>query len=252
MATIDMNQPEWPCLVWGTVKLGRDTQLKTPAHTLPSDAEAETLIRQMTELGIRAFDTAPAYGSSEIRLGAAPNHSINISTKVGEIHQHGQSHFDFSAEAVTQSLKRSQQRLKREHLDLVYLHAPNNDLDILKHTEAWTTLLDAQHAGIIKQVGLSGKSTAAAKWAFDHHADALMVPWNRQDQSHAEILDEAAARSIKIFVKKGLNSGQLPAAASLQWMLEDPRIHAVVVGSLNPEHMHQNLNVAKATRPKQC
>ena len=79
-----------------------------------------------------------------------------------------------------------------------------------------------------------------------------MVTWNQQDQSHAEVLDEAAARDVRVFVKKGLNSGQLCAAASLQWMLEDPRIHAVVVGSLNLEHMRENLEVAKAVRPTQC
>ena len=79
-----------------------------------------------------------------------------------------------------------------------------------------------------------------------------MVPWNQQDQSHTEILDEAAAREVKIFVKKGLNSGQLSAAESLQWMLEDSRIHAVVVGSLSLEHMRENLEVAKAIRPNQC
>ena len=79
-----------------------------------------------------------------------------------------------------------------------------------------------------------------------------MVPWNQQDQSHTEILDEAAARKVKIFVKKGLNSGQLSAAESLQWMLEDARIHSVVVGSLSLEHMRENLEVAKAIRPNQC
>ena len=252
MASIDMMEREWPCLVWGTVKLGRTTQLRTPAHPLPSDAEADCLVRRMIALGIRAFDTAPAYGSSEARLGPRAEQRISISTKVGEIHENGKSHFDFSAEGVKRSLTRSQQRLKREQLDLVYLHAPDNDFEILNHTEAWTTLLEAKDAGIMTHIGLSGKSPEAAQWALEHHTDALMVPWNQKDQSHAKILDAAAARNVKVFVKKGLNSGQLSAAASLQWMLEDPRIHAVVVGSLSPEHMRENLEVAKATRPNQC
>ena len=246
-----MNR-EWPCLVWGTVKLGRTTQLRTPLHTLPSDAEAEHLVRQMVALGIHAFDTAPAYGCSELRLGSASDQHISISTKVGETHGDGKSHFDFSARGVKQSLARSKERLQREQLELVYLHAPNNDLEILEHTDAWDTLLQAKDDGVISQVGLSGKSPAAARWALDHHADALMVPWNQQDQSHTEILDEAVDRKVRVFVKKGLNSGQLSAAASLQWMLEDPRIHAVVVGSLNLEHMRENLEVAKAIRPNQC
>ena len=104
----------------------------------------------------------------------------------------------------------------------MYLHASDNDLEVLEYTEAWSTLLQAKDAGVISHLGLSGKSPAARRWALDHHADALMVPWNQQDQSHTEILDEAAAREIKIFVKKGLNSGQLSAAESLQWMLEIP------------------------------
>ena len=79
-----------------------------------------------------------------------------------------------------------------------------------------------------------------------------MVPWNQKDQSHTDILDEAAARNVKIFVKKGLNSGELSASASLQWMLEDSRIHAVVVGSLSLKHMQENLEVARAVRPNQC
>ena len=247
-----MTKREWPCLVWGTVKLGRTNQLRTPVHTLPTDAEAEHLVHQMVALGIHAFDTAPAYGCSETRLGSASDQQISISTKVGEIHENGKSHFDFSAEGVQQSLARSKERLRREQLDLVYLHAPNSDLEVLKHTEAWATLLQAKEAGVINHIGLSGKSPAAAMWALDHHADALMVPWNQKDQSHTEVLDEATDRDVRIFVKKGLKSGQLSAAPSLQWMLEDPRIHAVVVGSLNLEHMRENLDVAKAIRPNQC
>ena len=247
-----MMNREWPCLVWGTVKLGRTTQLRTPLHTLPTDAEAEQLVHQMMALGIHAFDTAPAYGCSELRLRSASDQHIAISTKVGESHEDGMSQFDFSAEGVKQSLTRSKERLQREQLELVYLHASDNDLEVLEHTEAWSTLLQAKDAGVISHLGLSGKSPAAARWALDHHADALMVPWNQQDQSHTEILDEAAAREVKIFVKKGLNSGQLSAAASLQWMLEDSRIHEVVVGSLNLEHMRENLEVAKTIRPNQC
>lgn len=247
-----MMENQWPCLVWGTVKLGRTTQLRTPVHTLPSDTEAEHLVRQMVALGIRAFDTAPAYGASETRLGLTAEPHISISTKAGETHEQGQSHFDFSAEGVKQSLARSQERLNREQLDLVYLHVHDNDLEILEHTEGWTTLLEAKEAGVMTHIGLSGKSPEAARWALKHHTDALMVPWNQKDQSHTDVLDEAAARNVKIFVKKGLNSGELSASASLQWMLEDSRIHAVVVGSLSLKHMQENLEVARAVRPNQC
>ena len=248
-----MTQSDWPCLVWGTVKLGRSTQLRTPAHTLPSDTEASALVRGMLHLGMKAFDTAPAYGLSEIRIGVdAGDTTVKISTKVGETHEDGQSHFDFTADAVRRSLTRSKERLRREQLDLVYLHAPEQDLEILKNTEAWSALRDAQQQGIITSVGLSGKTPAAAKWAIQNGANALMVPWNREDQSHSALLDEAADHNLKVFIKKGLDSGNLTAPSALRWILEDPRIHAVAIGSLCVDHMEENLALAKSIRPNQC
>ena len=99
-----MMENQWPCLVWGTVKLGRTTQLRTPVHTLPSDTEAERLVRQMVTLGIRAFDTAPAYGASETRLGLTAEPHISISTK--QVRRMNETKpFDFSAEGVKQSLR---------------------------------------------------------------------------------------------------------------------------------------------------
>ena len=92
-------------------------------------------------------------------------HPINTSPskhqKVGGNARNGMSQFDFSAEGVKQSLTRSKERLQREQLELVYLHASDNDLEVLEHTEAWSTLLQAKDAGVISHPGLS-KSPAAA------------------------------------------------------------------------------------------
>ena len=52
----------------------------TPPHTLPTDAEAEQLVRQMIALGIRAFDTA----ASLWMLGAATGFRIRPTHR----HQH--------------------------------------------------------------------------------------------------------------------------------------------------------------------
>ena len=74
----------------GTVKLGRNAGLKYPApFELPSDAEAMALLDACAEVGVNLLDTAPAYGSSEERLGAMLRERGDrddwvISTKVGE------------------------------------------------------------------------------------------------------------------------------------------------------------------------
>jgi aryl-alcohol dehydrogenase-like predicted oxidoreductase len=78
----------------GTVKLGRNTAVKYPggAYELPTDEQAASLLRTAAELGITLIDTAPAYGTSEERIGGlmAANGWFGgrdrwiVSTKVGE------------------------------------------------------------------------------------------------------------------------------------------------------------------------
>ena len=54
----------------GTVKLGRDSQVKYPeTFRIPDDDEARHLLVVAQGLGINLIDTAPAYGASEERLG---------------------------------------------------------------------------------------------------------------------------------------------------------------------------------------
>ena len=54
----------------GTVKLGRNQAVKYPEpFELPDDAQARRLIDRARDLGINLLDTAPAYGTSEERLG---------------------------------------------------------------------------------------------------------------------------------------------------------------------------------------
>ena len=76
----------------GTVKLGRDQEVKYPnGFVIPNDDEVRSLLELSKELGINFIDTAPAYGNSEERLGqlmANPNDWV-IMTKVGEIFENG-------------------------------------------------------------------------------------------------------------------------------------------------------------------
>ena len=54
----------------GTVKIGRNEQVKYPrGFEIPDDVQVSELIAMAWDLGINFIDTAPAYGSSEDRLG---------------------------------------------------------------------------------------------------------------------------------------------------------------------------------------
>src|SRR5437016_5443839 len=54
----------------GTVKFGRNQGVKYPkAFDLPTDDDIAKLLEQAKNLGVNLLDTAPAYGTSEVRLG---------------------------------------------------------------------------------------------------------------------------------------------------------------------------------------
>ena len=87
------------CLGLGTVKIGRNQGVKYPKDfDLPDDNAVRTLLDKAKELGINLLDTAPAYGTSEERLGKLLRDRENwiICSKVGEEFQNGQSIFNFS------------------------------------------------------------------------------------------------------------------------------------------------------------
>ena len=81
---------------------------------LPSDREIRALFEEARALGINFIDTAPAYGTSEEKIGKflPDRQDWIIGTKVGEEFNAGESHFDFSGAHTRESVERSLRRLK--------------------------------------------------------------------------------------------------------------------------------------------
>ena len=83
----------------------RGAQALASYHELPSDGRVRELLARARECGVNLIDTAPAYGTSEERLGALLDDRERwvIVTKAGEEFADGRSHFDFSPEAIIRS-----------------------------------------------------------------------------------------------------------------------------------------------------
>ena len=235
----------------GTVKFGRNQGMNYPApFTLPSDAQALDLLALAWELGINLLDTAPAYGSSEQRLGQLLRHCRHdwvIATKVGEEFTDGASHFDFSAAATRHSVERSLRRLGVEALDVVLIHSNGDDVAILEQQAVLPTLRDLQQAGLIRAVGMSSKTVAGGLLAVQR-CDVVMVTYNLMQQQELPVLEAAAQAGKGVLIKKGLLSGhlaRLPAVDPLQaaWkaLHTAPGVSSVVVGTLHPQHLRANV-----------
>nr|WP_184784612.1 aldo/keto reductase [Amycolatopsis jiangsuensis] len=150
-------------------------QLGNLYHAI-SDETAGATVRRAWDEGIRYFDTAPHYGLglSERRLGAAlsayPRDEYVVSTKVGRVLEpqaaepgtrDGQGfdvpatylrRWDFSRDGVLRSLEDSLTRLGADHVDLVYVHDPDEHFAEAV-AGAFPALLQLRDQGVVRAIG---------------------------------------------------------------------------------------------------
>ncbi len=237
---------------FGAFKIGRNTGIKYPrAYELPDDRQTAELLDTILELGINLIDTAPAYGLAEERIGkhlSIRRAEFVLSGKAGEQFDERGSRYDFSRDALRESVQTSLRRLRTDVLDLLLLHTHSEDVAILRETDAVATLQDLKSEGLVRAIGMSGKTPAGAAAALAW-ADVLMVEYHCEDESHAEILRRAQDRGVGVLVKKGLASGRLPAERAIEFVLHNPAVDALVLGGLNPGHFRENCRVAATVRP---
>ena len=238
----------------GTVKLGRNQAVRYPhGFALPDERSAANLLRQARELGLNLLDTAPAYGTSEARLGRLLRGQRSdwvLCTKVGEEFDGRLSRFDFSASHTRRSVERSLRRLGTDHLDIVLIHSDGRDRDILEHGEALDTLLELRRAGWVRAVGMSTKTVAGGVLAA-RHCDVVMATYSRAHAEERPVLDACAETGTAVFVKKALASGHLcvqddadPVEHGLRFVYAHPAVTSVVIGTIDPRHLRHNALVA--------
>ncbi|MEB0007780.1 aldo/keto reductase [Pseudomonas sp. RTB3] len=245
----------------GTVKLGRDQGVKYPnGFTIPDDREAQMLLKLARDLGINLIDTAPAYGTSEERLGPllrGQRQEWVIVSKVGEEFEGGQSRHDFSAEHTRLSVERSLKRLETDFIDLVLVHSDGNDLAVLNDSGVYQALAELKQQGKIRGYGFSGKTVEGGLLAL-REGDCAMVTYNLNEQSEKPVLDYAASHGKAILVKKALASGHVclspgvdPVQASFELLFAHPGVASAIVGSINPLHLAHNVATAAAVIRRQ-
>ena len=233
---------------FGAFKIGRNEGIKyEQGYALPDENQVARLLGDVLDMGINYIDTAPAYGLSEERIGAAiadRKAEFVLSTKVGERFENGQSTYDYSLAGVVESILRSHRLLKVGSLDLVYVHSNGDDLAILHETEVVATLQRLRDTGLITAIGFSGKTVEGARAAL-HWADAIMVEYHLDDRSHEDVIAEAASQQIGVVVKKGLASGRLNPREAIEFVLSNPGVTSLVIGGLDAEHIRMNLEYAR-------
>lgn len=227
----------------GTVKFGRNEGVKYPqGFDIPDEAFLADLLALSRDLGINMLDTAPAYGTSEERLGRLLKGQRDdwvIVGKAGEDFEGGVSSYNFTPQHFEKSLIRSLMRLNTDYIDVLLLHSDGNDVENLSD-EIIETLLDFKARGLVRAVGASTKTVEGGIKTLER-MDVVMATYTPSYTDEKPVPDYAAEHNKGVILKKALSSGHdTNIEDAFTFAFEHPGISSVIVGTINPDHLRQN------------
>ena len=174
-------------IILGTVQLGMDYGVAN-VHGQPDPARAREIVRAAWDAGIRHFDTAQAYGTSEAALGRALR-ELGIA---GEARVASKLAMPQDPAEVGASIEKTFERLGVERLWCMMLHHP-------RHLDAWDgplgqMLESHRRAGNFEHLGVSLSPLEDAPRCLAHPAiEVLQLPCNAWDRRPMQlgIIDNA-------------------------------------------------------------
>lgn len=229
--------------------LGGEGVLRT--HDCPK--EAAVVIERAIALGIRYFDTAPAYASSMDYYGATlgtRRRDIFLASKTASR----------SRDGSLQILEDSLRRLRTDHLDLWQLHDLRTQTDlksIFARDGAIHALDEARSAGLIRFSGLTGhhRPEILLQAMSEYPFDSVLIPLNPADGARlpfAAVLTEARRRGMAVIAMKVLSGGLLiqsgacSARDALTYVWSLPGVSVAIIGCRTPEEVEENVYTAEA------
>jgi D-threo-aldose 1-dehydrogenase len=212
-----------------------------------SEADALALTDATYELGVRYFDTAPAYGfgRSELRMGAGlrdkPRDSFVLSTKVGRVvhamkpgerpttdfRENGlpgfAPAFDYTYDGVMRSIEHSCMRLGLSRIDIVLVHDVDfwTTKDRALLDERFKTVMDSgfkaldelRRAGLIGAIGVGiAESDTSLRFMQAGDFDCMLLAgrYTLLEQGALEaFLPECVKRNVSVILGGPYNTGIL-------------------------------------------
>lgn len=198
-------------LALGTVQLGMNYGLANQKG-MPSLDDASLIVKTALKNNIRLFDTSPAYGVSELRLGQITESFIekpNCVTKVIKS-QSEKITSDFVKQAVS-SFKRSLTNLGYRSTYGLLVHS-TSDIKKSGFDLLWKELCLLKEAGLTQKIGFSLYRPSEADYCLrNFDFDIVQIPQNIFDQRFkiSGMLERFQNSDVEIHVRSAFLQGLL-------------------------------------------
>ena len=220
---------------------------------------ADRVLDLLFEYGVNHIDTAPRYGDAELRIGPWMDRhrdAFFLATKTDQ----------WSFEGAEAQIRRSLERLRTDHVDLMQLHAlthPDDWEQALSPGGALDAVLQARGEGLVQFIGVTGHGWTVAAMhrrsleRFDFNS--VLMPWNwfcapapdlyRRIRGHRRLMraaqrrgadnQGAGARALGTGAARNRETWYQPLEdaadirAAVHWVLVRPRLFLNSVGDVN-------------------
>ncbi len=216
---------EIPALGFGTYELNND--------------DAATMITEAAKIGYRHFDTAQMYHNEEgvgrgLKASGLARDDYFLTTKVW---------FDqFQSGDLQTSVVESLRKLDLDHVDLLLLHWPNDDVPL---EETIAALNEVKNLGMTRLIGISNFPTALIEKAVSLSDAALTV---NQVEYHPYLDQTKVLKSLRdrdmlltaycpiargkvltdpTLIKIGKKHDKSPVQVTLRWLLQQDGVMAI-------------------------
>lgn len=184
-------------------------------------ATADRVLDLLLEYDVNHIDTAARYGDAEKLIGPwmdRHRQRFFLATKTGDRDYRG----------ARDSIHRSLERLRTDHVDLIQLHAlyhPDEWQQAMGPGGALEACIEARAQGLVKHIGVTGHGWTVAAMhrrsleRFDF--DSILLPWNwfaAQHPTYAPDFERTVAlaqsRNVAVQTIKGVARGPWAAGAT--------------------------------------
>jgi aryl-alcohol dehydrogenase-like predicted oxidoreductase len=241
--------------------------------------QAGRVLNDVLDQGINYIDTSIDYGTSEEFIGefiSDRRGEYFLASKCGCLvgvppvaPDQRQSHV-FTRENIVAGVDQSLRRMKTDYLDVVQLHA-SPSMETLEAEDVVATLLELKADGKVRFIGSSSTlPNIAAHVALDVF-DVFQIPYSALERQHEAVITEAADHGAGTVIRGGVAKGE-PGAGNgdedvwaayeradldsladgasrsefmLRFTISHPALSTTIVGTLNPDHLAENVAAAK-------
>lgn len=187
----------------GTAQFGMNYGISNKSGQI-KDLDAHQIIDWVIKSGVNCFDTAQAYGRSELVIGSylLSDFYKNLNREVNIISKTSSRLFEHNFENQRKVLKQSLDRLSQEYIFAILLHD-------LKSYKKWgskevNSIRNLVDNHLIRHFGVSIYSTEEFEFAIDHdEIEIIQIPFNVFDQraKQGHWIEKALDKNKLIFIR---------------------------------------------------